>query len=150
MRETIGDVDILAASTDPAPLMRAFVALDVVADVIVRGDKKTSVRTTRGLQVDLRVVPPESWGAALQYFTGSKQHNVRIREIAVRRGLKLSEYGLFRVDDGSLIVSRTEEEVYGQLGLAWIPPTLREDRGEVDAAASRALPRPAFDRGHQG
>jgi DNA polymerase (family 10) len=141
MQETIGDIDILAASTDPTPLMRAFASLDLVADVIVHGDKKTSIRTTRGLQVDLRVVPPESWGAALQYFTGAKEHNVRIREIAVRRGLKLSEYGLFRVDDGSLIVSRTEEEVYAQLGLDWIPPTLREDRGEVDAAANGTLPK---------
>jgi DNA polymerase (family 10) len=140
LRETIGDIDILAASHDPAPLMQAFVDLGLVADVIVRGEKKTSIRTTRGLQVDLRVVPPESWGAALQYFTGSKQHNVRIREIAVRRGLKLSEYGLFKADDGTLIVSRTEEEVYEQLGLAWVPPPMREDRGEVDAAANGRLP----------
>jgi DNA polymerase (family 10) len=140
MRETIGDVDILAAARSSKPLMDAFVALPIVADVIVRGAKKTSVRTTRGLQVDLRVVPPESWGAALQYFTGSKEHNVRLREIAVRQGLKLSEYGLFRVDDGGLIVSETEEDVYGHLGLAWIPPTLREDRGEVAAALAGELP----------
>jgi DNA polymerase (family 10) len=140
MRETVGDIDVLAAAVDSGPLMEAFVQLPIVAEVIVRGEKKTSVRTTRGLQVDLRVVPLESWGAALQYFTGSKQHNVRVREIAVRKGLKLSEYGLFRVDDGSLIVSETEEEVYHQLGLAWIPPTLREDRGEVDAALAGTLP----------
>ncbi len=140
MRETIGDVDILAAAQDSKPLMDAFVRLPLVADVIVAGEKKTSVRTTSGLQVDLRVVPLESWGAALQYFTGSKEHNVRTREMAVRKGLKLSEYGLFRADDGSLIVSETEEEVYEQLGLAWIPPTMREDRGEVDAALTSALP----------
>ena len=140
MRETIGDVDVLAAATDSKPLMAAFADLPMVAEVIVAGPKKTSVRTTRGLQVDLRVVPPESWGAALQYFTGSKQHNVRVREIAVRKGLKLSEYGLFRVDDAALVVSETEEEVYAQLGLAWIPPTLREDRGEVDAALAGTLP----------
>ncbi len=85
-------------------------------------------------------MPPESWGAALQYFTGSKAHNIRTREIAVRKGLKLSEYGLFRVDDGSLIVSETEEEVYERLGLPWIPPTLREDRGEIDAALAGELP----------
>jgi DNA polymerase (family 10) len=90
--------------------------------------------------VDLRVVPLSSWGAALQYFTGSKQHNIRIREIAVRKGLKLSEYGLFRVDDDSLVVSETEEEVYSQLGIPWIPPTLREDRGEVAAAINGTLP----------
>jgi DNA polymerase (family 10) len=112
----------------------------MVTDVIVRGDKKTSVRTNRGLQVDLRVVPLASWGAAMQYFTGSKQHNVRTRELAVRRGLKLSEYGLFLVDDGSLVVSETEEEVYQRLGLDWVPPTLREDRGEVDAALNHTLP----------
>ncbi len=140
MRETIGDVDILAAAHDSAPLMEAFANSPIVAEVIVRGPKKTSIRTRGGLQVDLRVVPPESWGAALQYFTGSKAHNIRTREIAVRKGLKLSEYGLFRVDDGSLIVSETEEEVYERLGLPWIPPTLREDRGEIDAALAGELP----------
>ena len=140
MRETIGDIDILATARSSRALMAAFVALPQVAEVLVRGQKKTSVRTTGGLQVDLRVVPPEAWGAALQYFTGSKEHNVRVREIAVRKGLKLSEYGLFRVEDGSLIVSATEEEVYERLGLAWIPPTLREDRGEVAAAQAGALP----------
>jgi DNA polymerase (family 10) len=141
MKETIGDVDILVASAEAKPIMDAFAGLDVVADIIAKGEKKTSIRTRRGLQVDLRVVPPESWGAALQYFTGSKEHNVRIREMAVRRGLKLSEYGLHRVEDGSLVVSETEEEVYRQLGLDWIAPPLREDRGEVDAAAAGALPR---------
>jgi DNA polymerase (family 10) len=140
MKETIGDIDILVASELPRPIMDAFAGLSVVADVIVKGEKKTSIRTLRGLQVDLRVVPAESWGAAMQYFTGSKQHNVRVREIAVRKGLKLSEYGLHRVEDGSLVVSRTEEEVYHKLGLDWIPPTLREDRGEVDAAANHTLP----------
>lgn len=140
MRETIGDVDILAAAQDSAPLMEAFANSPLVAEVIVRGPKKTSIRTRSGLQVDLRVVPPESWGAAMLYFTGSKAHNIRTREIAVRKGLKLSEYGLFRVDDGSLIVSETEEEVYARLGLPWIPPTLREDRGEIDAALAGELP----------
>jgi DNA polymerase (family 10) len=140
MRETIGDIDILAAAVDPVPLMAAFAGWDRVTEVIVRGEKKTSVRLLGGTQVDLRVVPPESWGAALQYFTGSKEHNVRIREIAVRKGLKLSEYGLFRVDDGSLIVSETEDEVYEHLGLPWVPPTLREDLGEVDAALAGELP----------
>jgi DNA polymerase (family 10) len=140
MRETIGDIDILAAARDSTPLMDALTRLKIVAEVVVGGAKKTSVRTTRGLQVDLRVVPPEAWGAAMQYFTGSKAHNIRTREIAVRKGLKLSEYGLFRVDDGSLIVSETEEEVYQRLGLPWIAPTLREDRGEVDAALAGELP----------
>jgi DNA polymerase (family 10) len=140
MRETIGDIDILAAAPDSAPLMAAFTGLPLVAEVIASGPTKTSIRTTGGLQVDLRVVPAESWGAALQYFTGAKQHNIRTREIAVRKGLKLSEYGLFESDGGALVVSRTEEEVYARLGLPWIPPTLREDRGEVAAAVKGELP----------
>jgi DNA polymerase (family 10) len=140
-RETIGDVDILATAGDSGPLMAAFAGLPVAAEVIARGETKTSIRTVKGLQVDLRVVPPDSWGAALQYFTGSKAHNVRTREIAVRAGLKLSEYGLFEVETGDLVVSRTEEEVYERLGLPWIPPALREDGGEIEAALKGALPR---------
>jgi DNA polymerase (family X) len=143
MRETIGDIDILAAAPSSAELMETFATLPYVTEVIVRGEKKTSIRTGargQGLQVDLRVVPLESWGAALQYFTGSKAHNVRIREIAVRAGLKLSEYGLYEVESGELVVSATEEEVYGRLGLPWIPPTLREDCGEVQAALAGELP----------
>jgi DNA polymerase (family 10) len=143
MRETIGDVDILAAATSPAdarPLMAAFTALGDVAEVIASGEAKTSIRTGRGLQVDLRVVAPDAWGAALQYFTGSQAHNVRTREIAVRKKLKLSEYGLFDAASGELIVSRTEEEVYRRLGMSWIPPELREDNGEIQAAIRRELP----------
>jgi DNA polymerase (family 10) len=140
MRETIGDVDILAAAADSAPLMAALVALPDTAEVIVRGAAKTSVRTSQGVQVDLRVVPLDCWGAALQYFTGSQAHNVRIRELAVRQKLKLSEYGLFHAETGELIVSRTEHEVYARLGLAWVPPTLREDTGEVQAALRGELP----------
>jgi len=140
MRDSIGDIDILAAAEKSGPLMDAFRHLPAVADVIAHGPTKTSVRTKRGIQVDLRVVPPVAWGAALQYFTGSKAHNIRTREIAVRKGLKLSEYGLFRVEDDTLIVSETEEEVYERLGLPWIPPTLREDRGEIEAALAGSLP----------
>ncbi|GAA1631737.1 DNA polymerase/3'-5' exonuclease PolX [Catellatospora bangladeshensis] len=140
-RDSIGDVDILAASREPEPIMAAFAELPLVGEVIARGPAKTSIRTNDGLQVDLRVVPHESWGAAMQYFTGSKEHNIRVREIAVRKGLKLSEYGLFRAEDDELVVSATEEEVYGRLGLPWIPPTLREDRGEVAAAREGRLPR---------
>lgn len=139
-RETIGDVDILAAATEPAPIMAAFRELPMVSEVIVSGEKKTSVRTAHGLQVDLRVVPPEAWGAALQYFTGSQGHNIRTREMAVRAGLKLSEYGIFDAESGELIVSRTEEEVYRRLGLPWIAPPLREDRGEIEAALNDELP----------
>jgi DNA polymerase (family 10) len=140
MRETIGDIDLLVASERADEVMEAFSTMRYVDRVLARGDTKSSVRTTKGLQVDLRVVEPAVWGAALQYFTGSKAHNVRIREMAVRKGLKLSEYGLFRAKSGKLIVAETEEEVYDRLGLPWIPPTLREDRGEVQAALEGALP----------
>ncbi|MFD4566190.1 DNA polymerase/3'-5' exonuclease PolX [Streptomyces sp. NPDC058467] len=139
-RETIGDIDVLAAAEQSAPLMRAFTELPYVTEVIARGGTKTSVRTTKGLAVDLRVVPPDSWGAALQYFTGSKGHNIRTRELAVHQGLKLSEYGLYDVESGQKIVSATEEEVYARLGLPWIPPTLREDRGEIEAGLHGELP----------
>ncbi|GAB2848045.1 DNA polymerase/3'-5' exonuclease PolX [Streptomyces deserti] len=139
-RETIGDVDVLAAARTPTALMRAFTELPYVQEVIAHGEKKTSVRTTRGLSVDLRVVPLDSWGAALQYFTGSKAHNIRTRELAVHQGLKLSEYGLFDAESGEKIVSETEEEVYARLGLPWIPPTLREDRGEIAAGLRGELP----------
>jgi DNA polymerase (family 10) len=139
-RETIGDIDVLAAAGRSAPVMRAFTELPYVSEVIAHGEKKTSVRTTKGLSVDLRVVPPDSWGAALQYFTGSKAHNIRTRELAVHQGLKLSEYGLFDVESGKKIVSETEEDVYARLGLPWIPPTLREDRGEIEAGLRDELP----------
>jgi DNA polymerase (family 10) len=140
MRETIGDIDLLVASKSPAKVMDAFASLSYVDRVLAKGDTKSSVLTTKGLQVDLRVVPPDVWGAALQYFTGSKAHNIRVREIAVRKGLKLSEYGLFEAKSGELIVAETEEEVYERLGLPWIAPTLREDRGEVEAAQAGELP----------
>jgi DNA polymerase (family 10) len=140
-RETVGDVDILAAADDSAPLMAAFTALPEVAAVIASGPTKTSIRTSAGLQVDLRVVQLDAWGAALQYFTGSQAHNVAVRQIAIRQKLKLSEYGLFDNETGDLIVSRIEEEVYARLGLAWIPPAMREDHGEVQAAARGEIPR---------
>ncbi|MEU5127253.1 DNA polymerase/3'-5' exonuclease PolX [Streptomyces mobaraensis] len=140
MRETIGDIDVLVAADDPEPFMEAFRALPDTAEIIASGRKKTSVRTSTGLQVDLRVLPPDAWGAGLLYFTGSRAHNIRIREIAVRKELKLSEYGLFRVKTGRKVASRTEEEVYARLGLPWIPPALREDRGEIAAALRGDLP----------
>ena len=140
MVETIGDVDLLVASEDPGPVMEAFTGYGFVDRILATGDTKSSIVTREGLQVDLRVVPPEVWGAAMIYFTGSKPHNIRIREMAVRKGLKLSEYGLFRAKSGRLIVAETEEEVYERLGLPWIPPTLREDRGEVEAALAGELP----------
>ncbi|MEV0172020.1 DNA polymerase/3'-5' exonuclease PolX [Streptomyces sp. NPDC050803] len=139
-RETIGDIDVLAAARRSGPIMKAFTELPYVSEVIAHGTKKTSVRTSRGLAVDLRVVPPDSWGAALQYFTGSKAHNIRTRELAVHQKLKLSEYGLFDAESGKKLVSETEEDVYARLGLPWIPPTLREDRGEIEAGLRGELP----------
>ena len=150
MAETIGDIDILVASDHGEPVAEAFATLAYVERVIARGDTKTSIRTTKGLQVDLRVVPTGCWGAALQYFTGSKAHNIRTREIAVRKGLKLSEYGLFEAKSGELIVAETEEEVYERLGLPWIHPTLREDRGEIEAALHDELPRLIQDKDIRG
>ena len=140
MRETIGDVDLLVASDGSGNVMEAFTGYGVVDRVIARGETKSSVITRAGLQVDLRVIPLEAWGAAMIYFTGSKAHNIRIREMAVRQGLKLNEYGLYEAKTGALIVAETEEEVYDRLGLPWIPPTLREDRGEIEAALEGSLP----------
>ncbi|ARP69443.1 DNA polymerase/3'-5' exonuclease PolX [Streptomyces pluripotens] len=150
MRETVGDLDVLVAARRSAPFMAALCDLPTTGDVIARGAKKTSVRTTKGLQVDLRVLPPESWGAGLQYFTGSKAHNIRTRTIAVHQGLKLSEYGLFDAGSGTSVASRTEEEVYARLGLPWIPPTLREDRGEIEAALRGTLPELVTERDIRG
>ncbi|MBB4703089.1 DNA polymerase/3'-5' exonuclease PolX [Sphaerisporangium siamense] len=138
MKDTIGDIDILAVG--PVSLMETFKEQPYVAEVIASGAHKTSVRTTVGLQVDLRVVPAASWGAAMQYFTGSKEHNVRLREMCVKRGWKLSEYGLFEGD--RVIAAETEEEIYAALGMPWVPPPLREDGGEVEAALRGTLPEP--------
>ncbi|MFG2122329.1 DNA polymerase/3'-5' exonuclease PolX [Streptomyces sp. NPDC048710] len=150
MRETIGDIDILVAANRSGPFMDALVSLPSTAEVIAHGEKKTSVRTRKGVQVDLRVLPPASWGAGLQYFTGSKGHNIRTRTIAVHQGLKLSEYGLFDAESGESLASRTEEEVYDRLGLPWIPPTLREDRGEIEAALHGELPEVLTERDIRG
>ncbi|MFB3737637.1 MAG: DNA polymerase/3'-5' exonuclease PolX [Candidatus Velamenicoccus archaeovorus] len=150
MRETIGDVDLLVASSRPRPIMERFVSLPIVDRVLASGETKSSVTTTRGLQVDLRVVPLDTWGAALIYFTGSKPHNIRIRELAIRKGLRLNEYGLFRVKGGKRIVAETEEEVYEHLGLPYIPPTLREDRGEIEAALAGELPEVLQDKQIKG
>ena len=150
MRETIGDIDLLVASEQPTEVMEAFGKLSYVDRVMARGETKSSILTTKGLQVDLRVIEPNVWGAALQYFTGSQAHNVHVREIAVRKGLKLSEYGLFRAKSGTLIVAETEEEVYERLGLPWIPPTMREDRGEIQAALKGELPAVVEERDIKG
>lgn len=140
MAETIGDVDLLVASDRPAAVMDAFVGFGLVDRVLAHGETKSSIVTTGGLQIDLRVIDREAWGAAMIYFTGSKAHNIRIREMAVRQGLKLNEYGLFRAKTGKLLAAETEEAVYERLGLPYIEPTLREDRGEIEAAVAGELP----------
>ncbi|HTP54482.1 MAG TPA: helix-hairpin-helix domain-containing protein [Thermoplasmata archaeon] len=138
-RETVGDLDLLVTSTDPEKVFDVFSANPAIAEVRMRGGTKETVVLRGGLQVDLRVVEPDAFGAALQYFTGSKEHNVRLRSLARDRGLKINEYGVFRGDER--VGGRTEEELYALLGLAWIPPELREDHGEIDQAASGQLPR---------
>jgi DNA polymerase (family X) len=138
-RETIGDVDILATAGDDAHAERIMTAFRAMSDeIVVSGPTKTSIRAGNGLQVDLRVVRPECYGAALQYFTGSQAHNVAVRQVAIRAGLKLSEYGLFRGDE--LIASATEDDVYAALGMDWVPPPMREDTGEVEAGIKGQIP----------
>jgi len=139
MKETVGDIDILAASEDGRRIVEAFTSLGCVREVLAAGDTKGSIITQDGLQVDLRVVKAESFGAALQYFTGSKDHNVALRRLAQARGLKINEYGVFRGEER--IAGTTEEEVYRALDLPLIPPELREDRGEIEAAQKGELPR---------
>jgi DNA polymerase (family X) len=142
--ETCGDLDILAgvpqAAIETALLMDAFTSYRLVERVLAHGETKSSVQLWGGFQADLRVVPRESTGAALQYFTGSKAHNIVLRDRAIQRGLKLNEYGLYRVDDNTRIAGETEDGIYEALGLAFVPPELRENRGEIEAAEARALP----------
>ena len=138
--ETCGDLDILAAGAPPS-IMQAFTGYRLVERVLARGDTKSSVLLWGGFQADLRVVPGESLGAARQYFTGSKSHNIALRDRAIGRGFKLNEYGLYRIDNGTAVAGETEEGIYEALGLAFVPPELRENRGEIAAAERRALPR---------
>ena len=138
--ETCGDIDILATGAD-ASLMDRFIAFPRVERILGAGDTKSSVRIVGGYQADLRLVPADSRGAAMQYFTGSKAHNVALRDRAIQHGCKLNEYGLFNVDDDSRVAGQTEEGIYEALGMEWVPPELREHRGEIDAAIARALPR---------
>jgi DNA polymerase (family 10) len=139
-RETIGDIDIVAAATEAAPVMAAFVAQPVVTEVLARGDTKTSVLTQSGMQIDLRVVAPGEHGAAILYFTGSKSHNIKLRQRALARGLTLNEYGLSHVDTGAIVAAATEQEIYAALDLAWIPPAMREDTGEIERCVDGGLP----------
>ncbi|MEJ5336651.1 MAG: DNA polymerase/3'-5' exonuclease PolX [Thermus sp.] len=137
-KETVGDLDYLAASPTPERVVEGFVRLKGVARVYAKGEERATVFLKDGLQVDLRVVPPESFGSGLQYLTGSKDHSIRLRALAQEKGLKLSEYGVFRGEER--LAGATEEEVYAALGLPWIPPPLRENRGEVEAALKGGLP----------
>lgn len=138
MRETVGDIDILTMAEDGERVVKAFTKFPFVKEVLAAGDTKGSVILENGIQVDLRVVEPESYGAALIYFTGSKAHNIKLRTIALEKGLKINEYGVFRGD--KKIAGETEEEVYKVLGLPWIPPEIREDKGEIEVAQNGKLP----------
>jgi DNA polymerase (family 10) len=138
--ETCGDLDVLAAGAPPS-IMDAFTNYRLVQRVLAHGETKSSVQLAEGFQADLRLVPRDSLGAAEQYFTGSKAHNISLRDRAIQRGLKLNEYGLYRVVDDVKIAGETEEGIYEALGLAFVPPELRENRGEIAAAEQRTLPR---------
>ncbi|HTY08489.1 MAG TPA: DNA polymerase/3'-5' exonuclease PolX, partial [Candidatus Edwardsbacteria bacterium] len=141
MKETVGDIDILVCHRDGRKVVDVFTGLPRAARVLARGDTKGSIVTREGLQIDLRVVEQNSWGAALQYFTGSKDHNVRLRELARARGMTINEYGIFRVKGNNYLGGKTEDEIYATLGLPLFPPELREDRGEIQASRGKKLPR---------
>src|SRR5215208_3838011 len=138
-RETVRDLDIIATASDAGAVIDYFCSLRWVVEVAARGTTKATVTSHDGLRFDLRVVPPESYGNLLQHFTGSKQHNVAVREDAVRRGLSVSEYGVKDVESGEVFTARNEEELYEYLGYQWIPPELRQGRGELKAAAKHEL-----------
>ena len=140
MKETVKDIDLLVTSTEPARVIRTLTTLPSIVEVLAQGPTKASVRHQDGLAIDLRVVEPEAFGAALQYFTGSKEHNVKVREIASRKGLRISEYGVFNEATGARVAGATEDEVYATVGLPWIAPELRENQGEIEAAREGRLP----------
>ena len=139
-RETIADIDLVVASDDAKPIMDYFVNMSRVSEVLGHGDTKSSVVTNVGIQVDLRVVAPEQYGAALLYFTGSKAHNIRLRQRALDQGSTLNEYGLVHLETEEVLASKTEEDIYAALGMQFVAPPMREDLGEVAAAADNALP----------
>ena len=139
MQETIGDIDILVISTNPEKVMDAFTSMPDVVRILAKGRTKSSVQLKEGVSADVRVLEPKSFGAALQYFTGNKEHNIAVRQIAIRKGLKLSEYGVFK--GNKQIAGKTEEEVYKKLGLRYIEPELRQNTGEIEAAKTGKLPK---------
>ncbi len=138
--ETVGDVDVVVAASAAEPVMEALVSMNLVDRVLVRGEAKTSIVTRRGTQVDVRVVSEHQLGAARLYFTGSKGHNIKLRQRALARGLTLNEYALSEIEGGRVIASETEEQIYAALGLPFIPPVLREDAGEIEAAEGGSMP----------
>lgn len=140
MKETIGDLDLLAAASNPGKVIEKWCRLPLCQRVLAAGGTKASILIAGGLQVDLRVVSAESFGAALQYFTGSKEHNVRLREFALKQGMKVNEYGVFRIKSGKKLAGREEEDIYRVLDLPWMAPELREDQGELEAAIEGKLP----------
>ena len=141
MKETIGDIDVLAGSDRPAQVMYQFVHGPEVKEIIGQGQTKASVRLKDDVQVDLLVVPDKSYGAALQYFTGSKEHNIKLRSLAIDKGYKLNEFGLFLKDTDEMVAGHTEEDIYRALGVDIMPPEMREDRGEIEAGIEHKIPR---------
>src|SRR5256712_4804733 len=141
MKESIGDIDILVTSANPEPVMEVFTTFGKVKQVLAKGPTRSSVVLDVGIQADVRVVEPESFGAALQCCTGSKDPSVKLREKAVKKGLKINEYGVFHVQGDRRIAGRTEEDVYAAVGLPWIPPEIREDQGEIELAERGGLPK---------
>jgi len=141
MRETVRDIDILVSTDDPGEITNGFLSLPAVKDIVETGPTKSSVITKDGIQIDLRIVDDDSFGSALVYFTGSQAHNIHIRHIAKQAGLKVNEYGVFSDETGKRIAGRTEKDVYKALGMPWLPPEIREDRGEVEAALGGKVPK---------
>ncbi|MCS7203080.1 MAG: DNA polymerase/3'-5' exonuclease PolX [Thermodesulfovibrio sp.] len=140
-KDTVKDIDIICAASENEKVIEYFIKLPHIKEVVAKGETKVSAILKESIQIDLRVVEEKSFGAALAYFTGSKEHNIRVRELAKQRGLKINEYGVFRESDEKFIGGSSEEEVYQVVGLPWIPPELREDRGEIEAALKNALPK---------
>lgn len=138
MKETVGDIDYIVSARDPGPVMEFFVKMPEVQEIIGKGPAKAFVRLADGMDADLLVVPEESWGSALQYFTGSKEHSVELRKIAIAKGLRLNEWGVFR--DEKRVAGKTEQDVYHALGLQWVPPEMRENAGEIEIAKQNKLP----------
>lgn len=141
MKETIGDIDLLTSSTEPLKVMDFFCSMPEVDRVLAKGETKSSIIAKNGLQLDLRVVSPEEYGSALQYFTGSKEHSIHLRDIAKKQGFKISEYGIFDVKTDNRLGGEKEEDIYLRLNMDWMPPTLREDKGEIEQALKHHLPK---------